>query len=95
MSEKYWNGWKASVRSTMKADLQKSQLLVANSKIGEVLGRVENRHKEALDDLRAELAALRTEVSQLRAETKLCGALDDVQARLAKLETPPRLKAAG
>jgi hypothetical protein len=26
---------------------------------------------------------------------KLRGALDDVQARLAKLETPPRLKAMG
>ena len=27
-------------------------------------------------------------------EAKVRGALDDVQARLAKLETPPRLKAA-
>ena len=34
-------------------------------------------------------------LSNCRAEAKVRGSLDDVQARLAKLETPPRLKAAG
>jgi hypothetical protein len=31
---------------------------------------------------------------QLRAEAKVRGSLDEMQARLAKLETPPRFKAA-
>ena len=34
-------------------------------------------------------------VFELRAEAKVSPAPDEVQARLAKLETPPRLKAMG
>ena len=45
--------------------------------------------------LRQELGALKIEVAELRAETRVRTAIDGVEARLAKLETPlARLKAA-
>ena len=60
-----------------------------------MLAGVEKKHKAALDELRTEVAALRNELAECRAEAKVRGTLDDVQARLAKLETPPRLKGDG
>ena len=63
--------------------------------VADVLGPIEKKHRVALDELRTEVAALRNELAECRAEAKVRGSLDDVQARLAKLETPPRLKAAG
>ena len=44
---------------------------------------------------RQELAALKSELAELRAEAGVRGTVDDLQARLAKLETPPRLKGVG
>ena len=63
--------------------------------VADVIGGIQKQNQAAFDALRAEAAALKSEVSELRAEARLRGSLDDVQARLAKLETPPRLKAAG
>jgi hypothetical protein len=60
--------------------------------IADLLGPIEKQHKAALYELRVELAALKGELAELRAEAKVRGALDDVQARLDMLETPPRLK---
>ncbi len=40
----------------------------------------------------AEVALLKSELAEMRAEAKVRGAVDDLQARLAKLETPSRLK---
>ena len=63
--------------------------------VADVLAPIEKEHKAALDELRAEVAALKSELSELRAEAKVRSAIDDVQARLAKLETPTRLRASG
>ena len=60
--------------------------------VADVIGGIQKQNQAAFDALRAEAAALKSEVSELRAEARLRGSLDDVQARLAKLETPPRLR---
>ena len=58
--------------------------------VGKVFGQVEKRHAEALDEVRQELAALKRELAEVRAEAKVRGAIDDVQARLDKIEQTAR-----
>ncbi len=78
----------------IRRQLDKRERLMTDA-IADVIAPIEKKHRAALDALRAEVALLKSEVAELRAEAKLRGSLDDLQARLAKLETPPRLKAAG
>jgi hypothetical protein len=58
-----------------------------------MLGSIQKKYKAAVDELRSEVTTLKREVVGLRAEAKLRGTLDDMRARLEKLETPPRLRA--
>ena len=54
--------------------------------MADVLGSIEEKHNAALDEMRAEVATLKREVSELRAEARVCGSLDELQARLDKIE---------
>jgi hypothetical protein len=85
--------WAQWVNGRIKASRKASEAVLTGA-IADVLGDFQKQNKVALDDLRTEVAALKREVSELRAEAKVRGSLDDVQARLEKLETPTRLRAA-
>ena len=62
--------------------------------VADVVG-IESKARQKLEAehavTRQELLALKRELAELRGEFKMRAALDDLQARLAKLETPPRL----
>ena len=90
-STRAWAQW---VDGRIKGSRVASEASVAGA-VADVLAPIEKEHKAALDELRAEVAALKSELSELRAEAKVRSAIDDVQARLAKLETPTRLRASG
>ena len=77
----------------IKRQLDSRERLMADC-VGDLLGGIEKKHKAALDALRSEVALLKRELAETRAEMGVRSAVDDLQARLAKLETPPRLKAA-
>ena len=106
--EAHWERWRNFIKSTMKPTMKHMDDAIIGA-VGDVLGDVTKKINTEISEfrdkvgmlanetasLRDQLAALKAEVAELRAEGKVRGSLDEVQARLAKLETPPRLKAAG
>ena len=92
-STQAWEAWvKHEIRARLRAE---REAVDGPARLPTWLAPVATKHRAALDELCAEVAVLRNEFAEYRAEAKVRGALDDVQARLAKLETPPRLKAMG
>ena len=86
--------WEAWVNGRIKSQVEKRERAMCGA-IADVIAPIEKKYQTQLDELRTEVATLKRLVSEMHAEAKVRGALDEVQARLAKLETPPRLKAAG
>jgi ribosomal protein L29 len=54
-----------------------------------LLADIDRKHKSQLDEVRQELAVLKGQLAELRVEAKLRGSLDDMEARLLRMEARP------
>ena len=100
--ESYWENWRSFILRTARVELNASTKMIAEE-TGTVLGEQCNALRDEIaserdgrQKLEAELQALKTEIAELRGELKTRSALDEMTARLDRIEqarTP--LKAIG
>jgi hypothetical protein len=74
----------------IKRQLDSRERLMADC-VGDLLGGIEKKHKAALDAARRGGAA-QERACRIARRGRGARSLDEMQARLTKLETPPRLK---
>ena len=90
--------WKSWVRDQIQTSQNAATDAIMTAVADMMAAELKTRRKAEEDKvvLRQELAALKTEMAELRGELRVRSAIDSVELRLTKLEAPlARLRAAG